>query len=121
MDDWAPLLGPLGLVIGAAVTGWFALRERRVEHSRPDWPAYAERLESRVDQQDRKIDELFVLVGRLRAELDSEKRLSAIVLRYVRVVIAWALELLPPGTQVPAPPSEISAEIRDLTGGGDET
>lgn len=120
MDDWAPLLGPLGLVIGAAVTGWFALRERHVETARPDWPQYAERLERRVDQQDGKIDDLYVLVGRLRAELDSEKHLSEVVLRYLRVVLAWSLELLPPGTQVPAPPSEISAEVRDLTGGGDD-
>lgn len=113
MDDWTVILGPLGLIIGAAVTGYFAVRERRVEHEKPDWPTYAERLERRVDQQDKKIDELFELVGRLRADLESEKRLSAVVLRYLRQVLAWALDQLPDGTPIPPPPAEISAELRD--------
>lgn len=130
MNEWLALAGTvLGAAIGAAaviLTARLGRKTAREENEAKDWSGFTAQLQEdrawhreQIARQDAKISDLYERVGALRTALESEQHRSSIIMRYLRVVLAWALELLPPGSTIPAPPSEISAEISDLTGGGD--
>lgn len=113
--------------IASIITGVFALagtitaavmaarsKQKQLEH--PDWPEFARALQSRVEAQDRKIDELFAMVGDLRGELREERHRSNIMVGYLRLVLRWAVEDL--GTDPPAPPDDLYESVSDIVSRG---
>lgn len=132
--DWAAIIvGSLSLV-GVAVTAWKAdqskkreaevkrdeLAVKRAAESAPNWPGFVSVLEERVEKQDRKIDELFTLVGQLRTDLDVEQRRSNSLqhkietfVAYISRLMTWTAEVAP-GHTPPSPPSDIHDYFADM-------
>lgn len=99
-------------LVGTVVAAVMASRSKQKQLEHPDWPEFARSLQHRVESQDRKIDELFEMVGQLRRELRDEQHRSNVMVGYLRLVLRWAVE--DTGLRPPWPPAEVLEAVRDI-------
>lgn len=106
--------------VGVAIaSGWYARKTNKDSLKHPDWPAFAKSLETRVADQDRKIDELFAQLAELRDALGEERRRTDVLRSYIRRVLIWAQEALPDHAP-PPPPEALTEELADIFYGKDQ-